>query len=392
MDISRLIADRSRAIDTSAVVRMFELGAKLKNPINLSIGQPEFSVPAPIKDAACAAIQGDRNGYTVTHGVPALRERLADSLRADLGWDIDPARRRAGAAGVMVTSGTSGALLAAIMAVADPGDEIIIGDPYFGSYPHLAAAAGARAVYADTYPDFRLTAARVEPLISPRTKAVLFNSPGNPSGVVATREECADLLDLCRCRGVLLISDEIYADLAYDGAADAASGPSPSPGREPGAAEDVLVIRGFGKTYAVTGWRLGYAAGPAALIGAMEQLHQLVYVCPPAPLQWGVVPALDLDVSGVARTYERRAARVYERLSPVARLERPRGAFFAFVELPKRLGMTGEAFFEKCLEKNLLIMPGRIVSRRDTHVRISFAAPDETLEQGLDLLVQLLSA
>lgn len=390
MDISRLIADRSREIDTAAVVRMFELGARLKNPINLSIGQPEFPVPAPIKDAACAAIQGNKNGYTVTHGIPALRERLAQRMGADLGWDIDLSRTRPGAAGLMVTSGTSAALVAAIMAVANPGDEIILADPYFGSYPHMVAAAGAKAVYADTYPDFRLTPARVEPLITGRTKAVVVNSPGNPSGVVLSRGECGALLEMCRRRGVLLISDEIYAELAYGGAADPQTGLSPSPGRFPGAADDVLVIRGFGKAYAVTGWRLGYAAGPAALIGAMEQLHQLMYVCPPSPLQWGVVPALDLDMSEVARTYEHRAARVQERLGPVATLTRPRGAFFAFVEVPPRLGLTGRAFFEKCMERNLLLMPGHIVSRRDTHVRISFAVQDEMLEQGMDVLVDLM--
>lgn len=388
MEFSRL-ADRSRQIDTAAVVRMFELGARLKNPINLSIGQPEFPVPAPIKDAACAAIQGNKNGYTVTHGVPALRERLAERMSADLGWDIDLARRRPGAAGLMVTSGTSGALLAAMMAIADPGDEIILADPYFGSYPHMVTAAGAKAVYADTYPDFRLTAARVEPLITARTKTVVLNTPGNPSGVVATRDECRELLELCRRRGVLLISDEIYAELTYGGAAET-SGMCPSPARFEGAAENVLVIRGFGKAYAVTGWRLGYAAGPAALIGAMEQMHQLVYVCPPSAFQWGVVPALDLDTAQAAATYERRAARVYERLSPVAKLERARGAFFAFIEVPPRLGMTGQAFFEKCLEENLLLMPGNIVSRRDTHVRISFAVTDEMLEQGLDVLVRLM--
>jgi aminotransferase len=388
MDFSRLIADRSRRIDTSAVVRMFELGARLKDPINLSIGQPEFAVPAPIKDAACAAIQGDKNGYTVTHGVPALRERLADRMRADLGWEIDLSRNEPVAAGLMVTSGTSGALLAAVMAIANPGDEIVIADPYFGSYPHMVTAAGATAVYADTYPDFRLTAARVEPLITARTKAVLLNTPGNPSGVVATRDECRELLELCRRKGVLLISDEIYAELTYGSAAEA-SGLCPSPARFAGASEDVLVIRGFGKTYGVTGWRLGYATGPAPLIGAMEQMHQMLYVCPPSALQWGVVAALALDVSGYAKTYERRAALVYERLSPVARVARAGGAFFAFIEVPARLRISGQAFFEKCLEENLLLMPGNIVSRRDTHVRISFAVSDEKLEQGLNVLVRL---
>ena len=237
-----------------------------------------------------------------------------------------------------------------------------------------------------------MTAARVEPLITPRTKAVLLNTPGNPTGIVATAEECRELLELCRRRGVLLISDEIYAELTYDGAADPTLGLCPSPGRFPGASEDVLIIRGFGKSYAVTGWRLGYAAGPAAIIDAMERLQQLMFICAPTPLQWGVVPAVGLDVAEAARTYERRAALVHQRLGAVTRLQKPRGSFYAFPEVPPRLGMTGERFFEKCLERNLLLMPGNIVSRRDTHVRISFAVPDRMLEQGLDELVRLMSA
>lgn len=390
MDAARLITDRCRRIDTSAVVRMFELGARLKDPINLAIGQPEFPVPDAVKDAACAAIREDRNTYSVSQGILPLRQKLAGHLRTDLGWDLDAERRRPGGVALMVNSGTSAALLTAMMSVADAGDEVVIPDPYFGFYPFMVIAAGATPVCCDTYPDFRMTAERVERVLTPRTKAVLFNTPGNPTGVVASRQECADLLDLCRRRNILLISDEIYAELTYGGAAEA-SGLCPSPGRLPGAEENTLVVRGFGKSYAVTGWRLGYTAGPTAVIEAMERLQQMMYICPPTPLQWGVVPAVGMEVSREAARYERRAAMVYERLSKVTRLEKPRGSFYAFPEVPAALGMTGNQFFERCLARNMLLMAGSIVSRRDTHVRLSFAVPDEMLERGIDIVAEEMS-
>jgi aspartate/methionine/tyrosine aminotransferase len=390
MDAARLISERCKRIDTSAVVRMFELGARLKDPVNLAIGQPEFPVPDVVKDAACEAIRQDRNTYSVSQGILPLRQRLAAHLRADLGWDLDAERRSAKGAALMVNSGTSAALLTAMMAVSEPGDEVVIPDPYFGFYPFMVMAAGATPVYCDTYPDFRMTAERVERVLTPRTKAVLFNTPGNPTGVVATRGECADLLDLCRRRNVLLISDEIYAELTYGGAAEA-SGMCPSPGREPGASDSVLVVRGFGKSYAVTGWRLGYTTGPTPIIDAMERLQQMMYICPPTPLQWGVVPAVGMEVSREAARYERRAAYVHDRLSSLTRVERPQGSFYAFPEVPRSLGISAGQFFERCLGRNMLLMAGSIVSRRDTHVRLSFAVPDEMLQRGIDIVADVMS-
>ena len=158
---------------------MFHLGAKLKNPINLSIGQPDFAVPDGVKRAAVEAIEADRNGYTLTSGVPALLRRCREHLEADLGW---PAKEEG--IGLLVTSGTSGALYLLNLAMMEEGAEMIIPDPYFVAYPHMATVCGGRAVRCDTYPDFRMTAARVEPLINERTRAVLLNSPGNPTGVV----------------------------------------------------------------------------------------------------------------------------------------------------------------------------------------------------------------
>lgn len=398
MDIDRLITDRARLVDASGIRRVFDLGARLKNPINLSIGQPDFPVPEPIKRAAIEAIQGDRNGYTVTQGIAPLRERIARHLKDDLGWPIDP-RTRPDAAmedpGLLLTSGTSGALWLAFMALVGPGEEAIIPDPYFVLYPHLATVVGGRAVRCDTYPDFRMTAARLEPLITPRTKLVLLNSPANPSGVVMNQRECDDLLALCRRKNILLISDEIYDEFTYaeSRTSRAAAGGRlvcPSPARARGAEHDVLAVRGFGKTYGVTGWRLGYAAGPRRLIEEMTKLQQYSFVCAPAPAQWGALAALDFDMSGHVAAYQRRRDLVVERLGSATELVTPGGAFYAFPRVPARLGISATQFIDRCLERNLLAIPGSVFSDRDTHIRISYATDERTLDRGLAVLVDLM--
>ena len=387
MDTQRLIADRALGIDASGIRRVFDLAASLKDPANLSIGQPDFAVPDAIKSAAVRAIENGRNGYTVTQGVPELRERLKGSLAADLAWGDE--------AGLLVTGGTSGGLVLAMLALLNPGDEVVIPDPYFVIYPHLAKLAGGRAVRCETYPDFRLTAARVEPLITGRTKAVILNSPSNPSGVVSTVDECRKLLELCRSRGVLLISDEIYNEFTYDDGRTDRSDPArprcPSPARLPGAAEDVLLIRGFGKTYGVTGWRMGYAAGPPTIINQMTKLQQYTFVCPPSPAQWGCLAALDVDMSAHVAEYQARRDYVVGRLSAVTDLATPAGAFYAFPRVPEQLRLTGTQFVERCIERNVLLIPGAAFSDRDTHVRISYATDRPKLEQGLDIVCELMS-
>jgi len=389
MNAERLIADRAKRIDASGVRRVFDLSANLKDPINLSIGQPDFPVPEAMKQAAIDAIRADRNGYTVTQGVAPLRERISEWLATDLGWSGD--------AGMLVTSGTSGGLGLAMMAMLQEGDELIVPDPYFVLYPQVALVCGATPVYCDTYPDFRMTAQRVEPLITERTKAVLFDSPSNPCGVVATRDECQDLLDLCRAKDVLLISDEIYDGFTFpEYTTDSArNDPSiarcPSPARFEGAEDDVLLIRGFGKTYGPTGWRMGYAAGPSPLIEQMTKLQQYTFVCPPSMAQWGCIPAFDVDMSEQIADYALRRDLVVSKLSAVTEVAVPGGAFYAFVKIPERLGIDDAEFLERCIERNLLIIPGNVFSRRSTHFRVSYATNVDALERGLDLLVELLS-
>jgi len=380
LDVDRLISERARGIDVSGIRKMFELAAGLENPINLSIGQPDFPVPDAIKEAAIDAVRRDQNGYTVTTGLPDLLERIARHLEGNVGWRVP-----SDDLGLMVTSGTSGAIYLACLALLDAGDEAVIPDPYFVIYPHIVRTMGATPVMCDTYPDGRMTAERIEPLLTERTKLVLVNSPGNPTGAVLTSSELRDIVDLCDSRNVLLLSDEIYDEFTYADARE--DGLCPSPAR---LSDRVLLIRGFGKTYGCTGWRLGYAAGPTPLIQNMAKMQQYTYVCAPSIGQAGVLVAFDVDMSPQVRAYEKKRDMVLDALGEFAEVVRPGGAFYAFVQVPEHLGAGGTEFSKMAVGRNLIVVPGGVFSERDTHFRISYAAADTTLERGLDVLRDLL--
>ena len=381
--IERLLSARSRSIDSSGIRKVFDLGTKMVDPINLSIGQPDFPVSDAMKEAAIAAIRENKNGYTVTQGIPQLLAAVRQRLAHDFGEGWSTTNQDLSA---VITSGTSGGILLALMSILDPGDEFISPDPYFVMYPQVGKLLSAHCVLCDTYPDFRMTAARVEPLLTERTKAVLLNSPSNPCGTVLTSKEIADLVQLCESRGVLLISDEIYDEFCFSDARE--NGLCPSPGR---VSNNCLVIRGFGKTHGCTGWRLGYAAGPAPLIQEMAKLQQSTFVCAPSPLQWGVVPSFQEDLSSVLKEYEGRRQMVLDAFSGVANVARPGGAFYAFVEVPKKLNLTAAHFVEQAIAKRVLIIPGSVFSPRDTHSRLSFAASRAKLSEGLGILRELMS-
>lgn len=380
VDFDALISDRARAVDASGIRKVFELGAKLKNPINFSIGQPDFPVPDALKRATINASERDRNSYTLTQGVPELIQSISRHLEADVGWKT-PSEDL----GLIVTSGTSGALWLAFMAVLNPGDEAIVSDPYFVLYPALGQVSGARVIPCDTYPDFRLTAERVEPMLTSRTKILLVNSPGNPSGVVLSSTEWRDLVDLCERRGVLLISDEIYDQFTYADARE--DGVCPSPAR---LTENMLLVRGFGKTYGCTGWRMGYVAGPKPILQQMQKLQQYTFVCPPSMAQYGMIGAFDVDMSPQIEAYQRRRDTVLAAFDGIAHIEPPGGAFYAFVEVPQRMGLSASAFCEKAIERNVLLIPGKVFSKRDTHFRLSYAVPEDTLARGLEVLAGMM--
>lgn len=403
MSLDHLLTARAHGIDASGIRRVFDLAAKMTDPIDLSIGQPDFEVPEPVVAAAHAAMDAGQNRYTPTQGTAALRAALTASLLREFGTLADPAAPAEPTApggggtlrndlGLLVTSGVSGGLTLAFLACLEPGDEVVFADPAFVMYRHLATLAGATSVTCDTYPDFRLTAARVEPLLTARTKIVIVNSPANPTGVCNTLEELADLAQLCARRGVLLISDEIYDAFTFcdDQGQPAGPGGFASPLMDPNVhPEGVLLLRGFSKTYGMTGWRLGHAVGPRCVVDAMTKLQQYTFVCAPSPAQASGVAALEADVSAHVAAYARKRDRVVERLSPHFSLAAPGGAFYAFPEVPPHLGMTATAFVEAAIARNVLIIPGSVFSRRDTHFRLSYACDEATLERGLDVLCDL---
>jgi len=388
---------RAASLQSSGIRRILARAATMPDAVNLTIGQPDFPVPETVQHAAIDAIRAGRNGYTPSTGDPGLVARIRDYLAMDLGWDCVPAGTPGNAPGILATTGTSGALTLAYLALLDPGDECVIPDPYFVSYPELARMCHATAVPCDTGEDGEMTAERVEPLLTDKTRFVLFNTPANPNGVVASKKTCADLLDLCRSRGVILMSDEIYDAFAFPDARtdacarDASVRRCPSPARLPGAQDTVLLIRGFGKTYGCTGWRLGYAAGPGWLLEAMVKFHQYTFVCAPTPLQVAAASCFDADMDPVVLNYQQRRDMIVDRLGPLTHIAPPGGAFYAWVKVPEHLGMSGSQFTELAAEHGVLVVPGGVFSAKDTHFRISYATNPARLAEGLDTLARLMS-
>src|SRR5437763_8543510 len=204
---SDYISRRAHGVDASGIRKVFDLAAKMKDPINLSIGLPDFDVPDVAKEAAIQAIRAGHNRYTQTQGIAPLRERLRKELSGEIGRDVGE---------ILITSGVSGALFLAILATIDPGDEAIFLDPYFVMYKHLLTMAGGKPVGVDSYPDFRFHAERVEKAITPRAKLLILNSPSNPTGVVMSEQEVASAIELARKHDLLIISDEIYEPFLYE--------------------------------------------------------------------------------------------------------------------------------------------------------------------------------
>jgi len=361
------IADRMGLIDASGIRKIFALAAKLKDPINLSIGQPDYDIDEPVKEVAIEAIRSGFNQYTQTWGTEELRDEVSAYYEREFGVPLH---------NVMIVGGVSGGLFLSLMATINPGDEVLFGDPYFVMYKHLVNLIGGVAKPVDTYPDFRLKPAAIEAAITPKTKAIIVNSPANPTGVVLTKPELQAIADVAKKHDLLVISDEIYEGLYYDGERSSMAG----------MCENLIVLNGFSKLAGMTGWRIGYAAGPEAIIQQMNTLQQYTFVCAPSFAQKGAVQALRQDPTEKLVAYRRKRDIVYEGLKDAFELVKPGGAFYIF---PKAPGGDGDAFVAKAIEKGILIIPGSVFSERKTQFRISFAAADEVLKRGVDALNRL---
>ncbi len=367
MSTKSWISARSRAFDSSGIRKVFDLAAKLKDPINLSIGQPDFDVPQSVKDACITAINQGKNAYSVTQGIAPLR----DKLKAVIDAEFHHADRE-----VFVSSGTSGGLVLTMLSLIDPGDEVIIFDPFFVMYPPLVQLVGGVPVIIDTYPDFRIDIDKVRAAITDRTKLILFNSPANPTGVTPSDEEVRQLATLAEEKNIALVSDEIYSQFCYGKKPLSPAAVNPN----------TIVIDGFSKSHAMTGWRVGWVHGPSEVIQTMIKIQQYSFVCAPQPCQWAALAAMDVDMAGYCADYQHKRDMMIEGLKDDYEFVNPGGAFYLF---PKAPWGTGSEFVAKAIESGVLIIPGKIFSGRDSHFRISYAAPNSTLERGIEALRKL---
>lgn len=362
-----MVSKRSQSIDTSGIRKVFDLAAELKDPVNLSIGQPDFDAWGEVKESAKRAIDQGKNGYTLTQGIPQLRRKIKEHYGILEGTsEVD----------AFVTAGVSGGLLLSFLALLDPGDEILIPDPFFCIYRDMALMVSAVAHYYDTYPDFRLSAERIERAITPRTKAIIVNSPANPTGYACSQQELNEVVELARRKDLYLLYDEIYDCFCYDR----------SHARCLDAYEKTIVLNGFSKSAGVPGWRVGYVVGPTDVVAEMLKIQQYSIVCANSIAQWAMLDAIDADFSQIADDYRQKRDFICAALSDDFSFVKPGGAFYLFPEAP---GGNGNAFVEKCINNNLLVIPGNVFSRVDTHFRISFSAPMDVLERGVEILRSL---
>lgn len=364
------LSERSKTVDASAIRKVWQMAVHMKDPANFSIGEPDFPTPQAIKQAAVQAILNDKNTYTLTAGIDPLRQKLAERITNEFQWK-NP--------GILVTSGLSGALLLILMATVNPGDEVLIPDPFFVSYRHLTNLFNGKCLFIDTYPDFALSAEKLEAMITPKSKILILNSPSNPSGAVYSQEQLKAVAALARKHHLLVISDEIYRDFSYD---------------QPAASiaqyyENTLIMRGMSKSYGIPGWRMGYISAPEHLSELMDKfitLQQYTFVCAPHPFQIAAITALDCDMSEQIEAYKAKRDLIYNGLKEKFNLVKPGGAFYAFVPVP---GGDATAFVTKAIANNVLIIPGQAFSQRNSHFRISYATKNEKILQGIERLNQL---
>ena len=368
--MKEIIADRTKLIDASGIRKVFALAASLEDPVNFSIGQPDFDVPEPLKNEAIKAIRAGQNKYSQTAGDNILKRKIAEQIENELGW-ANPA--------ILVTSGVSGGLLLAFMALINPDDEVILPDPYFVIYKHVVNMLGGKCVFVDSYPDFELPVEKIAEAITNKTKMIILNSPCNPTGVVYSEQQIKALAEIAAEKDILVMTDEIYEKFCYDGECPSIAN----------YCEKTLLLRGFSKSYAMTGWRLAYMAAGESLknvIEEMTKIQQYTFVCAPTPFQKAAIAAVHYETSDFVDAYRKKRDLIYEGLKDKFELVKPGGAFYAFVKAP---GGSGSEFVEKAIKNNVLIIPGNVFSEKDTHFRISYATSDTKIQEGIEILHSL---
>jgi aminotransferase len=372
------VARHVAQVPPSGIRRFFDIAATMHDVISLAIGEPDFVTPEPILKAGMDSLERGTTHYTSNSGILELRQGLAEYLTRLYGVTYDPERE------ILITVGVSEALYLVLTAIINPGDEVIVGVPCFVSYqPEVIFAGGVPIpLEAKADDDFQLSSQDVEALITPRTKAILISYPNNPTGAVMTRERLQALADVAARHDLLVISDEIYDRLVYGGHQHVCFATLP------GMRERTITLGGFSKAFAMTGWRVGYAAGPEAILAAMRKVHQYTIMSAPTTAQVAAMEALrtgEEHVQAMVSEYDRRRRLIVSGLNELGLPTfEPRGAFYAFPDIGAA-GMTDEAFAEALLkEERVAVVPGTAFSAIPRFVRCSYATAYEKIEEALE--------
>ncbi|HEX4834846.1 MAG TPA: pyridoxal phosphate-dependent aminotransferase [bacterium] len=387
------LSQAARQITPSMTIGMDDRARSLRRQgidiVSFAAGEPDFDTPEPVKQAAVKAIQEGFTKYTSPAGIPELRQAVAERLRRDYGAEYMPDE-------IVITAGGKAALYFALQATCGPGDEVLVPIPAWVSYVEQVRLVGARPVLVPTgaHDAWQPAPDQVAALITPRTRAMIINSPHNPTGAVYTRETLACLVDLSMRHELYLLSDEIYETMVYDGARHLCV-----PAVWPGARERIVLINSMSKTYAMTGWRLGYAAAPLSLAEGITALQGHVAGNPNSIAQKAALYALveRVDLSEMVAEYDRRRRYIVARLNdlPGVACGTPRGAFYAFADVRAVLGRPGGPETSAALAEHLLehahvaVVPGEAFEAPG-FLRLSYATAMARIEQGLDRLAQAL--
>lgn len=372
-----LVAQRIQEIPASGIRRFFDLVSAMDGVISLGVGEPDFTTPWHIREAAIYSLERGQTMYTSNYGLFELRQQISRHLALRYGVEYDPASE------ILVTVGVSEALDLALRAVLDPGDELLCPDPGYVSYLPCAQLAGAEFVPLPTYREhqFRLQAETLSAAITPRSKGLLLSYPSNPTGAVMTRAAIAPIADLADKHDLAVISDEIYDRLVYGAEHICVAA-------LPGMRERTITLGGFSKAYAMTGWRVGYACAPAPLIEALMKVHQYTTMCAPVMSQAAASEALkagEADVEEMVAEYDRRRRVMVKGLNDIGlSCFEPKGAFYCFPSV-ESTGLSDEEFAERLLhEERVVVVPGSAFGACGVgHIRCCYATALDQIEEAL---------
>jgi len=374
------IAQRVQSIPPSGIRRFFDIAATMPDVISLGIGEPDFTTPDRILHSGVQSLERGETHYTSNSGTIELRQALADYIARLYGIQYDPERE------LLVTVGVSEALYLALTAILDPGDEVIVPEPCFVAYAPEVTLAGGVPITVPTYAknDFQVTAQAIEALVTARTKAILIGYPNNPTGAVMSRERLAEIAVLAQQRDLLVISDEIYDRLVYGDAHTQFA-------TLEGVRDRTIVLSGFSKSHAMTGWRIGYTAAPPDLLAAMRKIHQYTIMSAPTTAQAAAIDAIwqgEPDVRAMVEEYDRRRKLIVSGFNALGlTCFEPRGAFYAFPSVAAS-GMDDNHFAETLLaEEQVAMVPGSAFGPSGAgFVRASYATAYEKIELALERL------